>query len=73
MDRANISSANAEDYKKCIEYVLNPVDAFELYVGSLKSVLIEKLESVQMNLYKERVNSNLNALRKRLEHVYSII
>jgi hypothetical protein len=66
MDKAYISSATSDEYKKFIGYVLDPVSAFESYVSSLKSVLIEKLETVQTKLYKDRVNANLNALKKRL-------
>jgi hypothetical protein len=44
MDRLYISSATANDYKKFISYVLDPVSAFESYVDSISSVFVEKLE-----------------------------
>ena len=46
MDRLYISSANANEYKKFIGYVQNPVKAFEQYVNNIKVTLVDKLESV---------------------------
>ena len=45
MDKSYINSAKANEYKKFISYVLEPVSAFESYVDSLSSVFVENLET----------------------------
>ncbi len=69
MDRQYIISATADDYKKFISYVENPVNAFESYVDSISTVFVEKLEVDFMKLYKNQLNANLNNLKNRLELV----
>ena len=70
----HIKEANLEEYEKYIQYINNPTKKINEYVEMIAKEKIEKMIYNHMvPEYKETIEMNLLAFRRRLEIVRSII